>query len=127
MAETAKACVAVLTPIAHVAGVQRSVNFYNLFGLEVRGSLRNPSGELQWVHLACETAELMLTRATRPVVASQQGVSFYLYSPGLIALREHLVANGVKVSPIAYPSYMPKGEIQVDDPDGYSLQIGQGG
>jgi hypothetical protein len=37
------------------------------------------------------------------------------------------VANGVKVSPIAYPSYMPKGEIQVDDPDGYTLLIGQAG
>ena len=85
------------------------------------------SGELQWVHLVCETAELMLTRATTPIVASQQAVLFYLYSPHLIALREHLLANGVKVSPITYPTYMPKGEIRVDDPDGYALLIGQGG
>jgi len=42
-------------------------------------------------------------------------------------LREHLVASGVRVSPITYPDYMPKGEIRVDDPDGYTLLIGQAG
>jgi hypothetical protein len=52
---------------------------------------------------------------------------FYLYSPELIALREHLLGNGVKVSPITYPDYMPKGEIRVEDPDGYVLLIGQSG
>jgi hypothetical protein len=35
------------------------------------------------------------------------------------------VASGVKVSAISYPDYMPKGEIRVDDPDGYTLLIGQ--
>lgn len=52
---------------------------------------------------------------------------FYLYSPDLIALREHLLARNVKVSPIKYPDHMPKGEIRVDDPDGYCLLIGQAG
>jgi hypothetical protein len=54
-------------------------------------------------------------------------VLFYLYSPDLIALRAHLQSSGVKVSPITYPDYMPKGEIRVDDPDGYCLLIGQAG
>jgi hypothetical protein len=31
----------------------------------------------------------------------------------------------VKVSRITYPDYMPKGEIRVEDPDGYCLLIGQ--
>jgi hypothetical protein len=52
---------------------------------------------------------------------------FYLYSPDLIALREHLLAVGVKVLPITYPEYMPKGEIREEDPDGYVLLIGQAG
>jgi catechol 2,3-dioxygenase-like lactoylglutathione lyase family enzyme len=116
-----------LVPMAHVADVQRSVDFYKLLGLEVRGNLRNPSGELQWVYIACEQAELMLTRADEPVIASQQAVLFYLYSPDLIELREHLLASSVKVSAITYPNYMPKGEIRVDDPDGYALLIGQAG
>jgi catechol 2,3-dioxygenase-like lactoylglutathione lyase family enzyme len=128
MAETtAKACVNGLIPMAHVADVQRSVDFYKLLGMEVRGRLRNPSGELQWVNVACEHAELMCTRASEPVIASQQMVLFYMYSPDLIALRELLLARGVKVSPITYPEYMLKGEICLQDPDGYTLLIGQAG
>jgi hypothetical protein len=69
----------------------------------------------------------MVTRASEPVVPSQQAVLFYLYSPNLVALREHLITAGVRVSPITYPEYMPKGEIRVDDPDGYCLLIGQAG
>jgi hypothetical protein len=116
-----------LIPMAHVANVQRSVDFYKHLGMEIRGSLRAPSGDLQWVHLASDQADIMFARASEPVIAGQQAVLFYLYSPDLIALREHLVASGVKVSPITYPDYMPKGEIRVEDPDGYVLLIGQAG
>lgn len=114
-----------LIPMAHTADVQRAVDFYQRLGMEIRGSLRNPSGRLQWVHLNCGQADLMVTHASEPVIPSQQAVLFYLYSPDLIALREHLLASGVKVSPITYPEYMPKGEIRVEDPDGYVLLIGQ--
>jgi hypothetical protein len=116
-----------LIPLAPAADLQRSVDFYRLLGMEMRGSLRNASGELQWVHLSCQQADLMFSLSAKSVVARQQAVSFYLYSPDLIALREHLIANGVKVSAITYPEYMPKGEICVDDPDGYCLLIGQAG
>ena len=116
-----------LIPMAHAVDVQRSVDFYKQLGMEVRGSLRNPAGKLQWVHLSRGQADLMLTRASEPVIASQQAVLFYLYSPDLIALREHLLASGVRVSPITYPEYMPKGEIRIDDPDGYCLLVGQAG
>jgi hypothetical protein len=116
-----------LIPMAHSADVQRSVDFYKQLGMEIRGSLRNPACKLQWVHIACEQADLMITRASEPVIASQQAVLFYLYSPDLIALRDHLLASGVQVSPITYPEYMPKGEIRVEDPDGYVLLIGQAG
>jgi len=116
-----------LIPMAHVGDVQRSVDFYRLLSLEVQGSLRNPSGQLQWVHLHSEQADIMFTRASEPVIASLQSVLFYLYSPQLVQLRDYLLTNGVKVSEISYPSYMPKGEIRVEDPDGYVLLIGQAG
>src|ERR1019366_3712312 len=116
-----------LIPMAHAADVQLAVDFYQKLGMEVRGSLRNPAGYLQWVHLSCGQADLMFARASEPVIPSQQAVLFYLYSPDLIALREHLLASGVNVSPITYPEYMPKGEIRVEDPDGYVLLIGQAG
>jgi len=95
--------------------------------MELHGSLKNPSGELQWVHLANDQAELMFARASEPVIPGQQAVLFYLYTPDLIALRERLLSTGVRVSTITYPDYMPKGEIRVDDPDGYCLLIGQAG
>ena len=113
--------------MAHVADVRRAVNFYKLLGMELHSSLKTSSGELQWAHLACEQAELMLARASEAVVPSQQAVLFYLYSPNLIALRGHLIAAGVRVSPITYPDYMRKGEVRVEDPDGYCLLIGQAG
>jgi catechol 2,3-dioxygenase-like lactoylglutathione lyase family enzyme len=116
-----------LIPMAHAADVQRSVDFYKLLGMEVRGSLKNESGGLQWVHVACGQAELMFARASEPVVASQQAVLFYLYSPDLVALREHLLDKGIRVSAITYPDYMPKGEVRAEDPDGYALLIGQAG
>jgi catechol 2,3-dioxygenase-like lactoylglutathione lyase family enzyme len=127
MANTMTAKVTGLIPMAFAADLQRSVDFYKRLGMEVRGSLRNSSGALQWVDLVCEQAHLMFSRASDPVIPSQQAVLFYLYSPDLIALREHLLASGVKVSPITYPDYMPKGEIRVEDPDGYVLLIGQAG
>jgi hypothetical protein len=42
-------------------------------------------------------------------------------------LRDHLLASGVRVSTITYPDYMAKGEVRVEDPDGYCLLIGQAG
>jgi hypothetical protein len=114
-----------LVPMAHSANVQRSVDFYKLLGMEVRGGLKTSKGDLQWAHVGCEHADLMFARASEPVVPSQQAVLFYLYSPNLVALREHLISAGVMVSPITYPDYMPKGEIRVEDPDGYTLLIGQ--
>jgi catechol 2,3-dioxygenase-like lactoylglutathione lyase family enzyme len=126
MAETAQ--VTGLIPMAHVADVQRAIDFYKLMGMELRGSLKaGDSSDLRWAHVACEQAHLMFARASGPIVASDQAVLFYLYSPNLIVLREHLIAAGVSVSPITYPPYMSKGEIRVEDPDGYMLLIGQAG
>ncbi len=50
---------------------------------------------------------------------------YYLYASNLVSLREDLLAKGIKVSAITYPQYMRKGEVRVEDPDGYVLLIGQ--
>jgi hypothetical protein len=118
MAESTAPKVTGLIPMAHAANVQRSVDFFKHLGMEIRRGLRTHSGDLQWVHLSCDQADLMFARASDPVIAGQQPVLFYLYSHNLIALRAHLLAKGVKVSPITYPDYMPKGEIRVEDPNG---------
>ena len=116
-----------LVLMAFVADVQRSIDFYALLGLSLRGTFKNPQGKLVWAHVQCEGAELMFSLASDPVIPGQQAVLFYLYSPDLVALRDHLLAQGVKALPISYPQYMPKGETRVEDPDGYVLLIGQSG
>ena len=127
MGESTNAKVTGLIPMAHVADVQRSVEFYKMLGMELRASLKGSTNGLQWAHVACEGAHLMFARASEPVVARQQAVLFYLYTPDLVVLRDHLVTSGVRVSAITYPDYMPKGEVCVEDPDGYCLLIGQAG
>jgi hypothetical protein len=128
MAETiAKPIVTGLIPMAHAADLQPSVNFNKLLGTEVRGSLRNLQVDCNWVHLASEQVDLRFALPSEPVIAGQAAVLSYLDSPNPVALREHLLACGVKGSAIRYSEYMPEGEIRVDHPDGYCLLIGQAG
>lgn len=114
-----------LVAMAHVADVQRSADFYSQMGFRIVSTFKNDAGVLCWVDLRSGNAALMLTKADAPVIAGQQAVLFYLYAENLIALREQLLASGVAASEITYPFYMEKGEIRVEDPDGYVLLIGQ--
>jgi hypothetical protein len=69
----------------------------------------------------------MFLRAEHAIDSSAQAFMLYLSTPDLPGLREHLLANGVKVSPIKYQEYMPSGEINLADPDGYKMEIGHWG
>lgn len=113
-----------LTPMAKVVDVQRSIDFYAKFGFTVRNRL-DDEGTLRWADLTSAHADLMLSLEEEPVAGRATGVVFYMYSPDLVRLREHLIAQGIEVSEISYPPYMPKGEICVTDPDGFLLLIGQ--
>lgn len=114
-----------LVPMVHVVDVLRSVRFYEQLGLVVGGTLKKDSGGLQWAYLRSNRAEIMFVQADAPVSRTEQGVLFYLYADDLRKLREDLLARGVAASEITYPFYMQKGEMRVEDPDGYSLLIGQ--
>jgi catechol 2,3-dioxygenase-like lactoylglutathione lyase family enzyme len=112
-----------LTAMPHVADVERSVAFYKLLGLETKGSLKNDDGRLQWVYLAGGGAELMLVRASEPL--AKPATILYVYVRDLPMLRQQLIASGVAVSEITCPPYMAEGEVCLEDPDGYTLLIGQ--
>jgi catechol 2,3-dioxygenase-like lactoylglutathione lyase family enzyme len=120
-----------LTAYAHVADVQRSVDFYRLLGLELHGT-HEDDGVLVWAFVAGAAndpnragARLMLALADAPVDPSQQAVLFYCWTDDVRALRDELVAAGVEVGEVTHPFYMPAGEIRVVDPDGYVLLVGQ--
>jgi catechol 2,3-dioxygenase-like lactoylglutathione lyase family enzyme len=113
------------TPMLHVADVARSIRFYELLGFELIDTEGDP-GCLGWARVQCEGGALMFLLAEEPVVPSAQSILLAMYTPDLPGLREHLLANGVKVPPITCPGYMPSGQITFSDPDGTSsvLTIG---
>lgn len=114
-----------LTPMLHVAEIEKSIQFYERLGfVTVETDHCAPIG---WARLSCEGAALMFLRADVPVVGVGKGVMFCMYTPDLVGLREQLIAAGVKVPPINKPPYMPSGEVQMTDPDGYSVLISHWG
>ena len=122
-----------LVPMIHVADVERSAEFYKLLGFDVGNSVP-PAGTKHWAWLYCPAVEnwrnganLMVTRSSRSINPDAQEVLLYVYASNLVALRDKLIANGIKVGEIAYPEYLPKGEFRMEDPDGYCLMVAQSG
>ena len=117
----------------HVADPERSIGFYRLLGFEV-GNRVPPAGPIGWAWLYQPDApnwktgaNLMITRTSRPLNPEAQDVLFYLYAKDLVALRQRLIDEGVKVSEISHPDYLPEGEFGMNDPDGYCLMVAQSG
>jgi catechol 2,3-dioxygenase-like lactoylglutathione lyase family enzyme len=109
----------------HVAEIEQSVRFYELLGFTaVDTDRRTPLG---WARLHCQSGDVMFLRAERPIDPRAQGFLFYLYTPDLVALREHVISNGLSVSAIKHPEYMPSGTINLIDPDGYHIEIAHWG
>ncbi len=113
-----------LVPYAHVADVHRTIDFYGRLGFDAT-DVHLDDGATVWVQLRCGEARLMIARAGEPIAPEQQAILFYLFAPDLAALREQLAGDGVPVGEIAFPDYMPGGEMRVEDPDRYVLLIAQ--
>jgi catechol 2,3-dioxygenase-like lactoylglutathione lyase family enzyme len=110
--------------MAFVESVPRSVEFYRKLGFEV-GHSHTPLGEKEptWAWLASGGAHLMVSRASEPVIPSQQAVFFHVYCDDVHGFHEELREANVAVSPIHYPFYNPRGEFRLTDPDGYVLMV----
>lgn len=113
-----------LVPIVRVYDVERSIDFYRRLGFVMRNKLES-DGRVVWTWLDNGKAYLMLNRSQGPMIPRVRDVILYLYSPDLVAYRDQLAADGVKVGPIEYPPYMQKGEFGIEDPDGYCVLVGQ--
>ena len=113
------------TPMLHVAEIERSIRFYELLGFVTVDTDRcTPLG---WARMHCEGGAIMFLRAEEPLDPVRLTTMLYMYTPDLAALREQLLAAGIKVPAINYPAYMPSGEIFVPDPDGYSVIVAHWG
>lgn len=131
--ETARAATPLtgLVPMITVLDVERSLEFYELLGFHV-GNRVPHQGRMDWAWLYAPYApnwrrgpNLMLNRSEREMDSAERGVLFYLYATDLVALRKELVTAGQTPGTIEYPSYLPKGEFAIKDPDGYWLMIAQ--
>lgn len=114
-----------LAPFAHVADVGRSIEFYALLGFKLVFVAKGEDGKPYWAHAKSGTGSLLLGLADAPISRTEQGIMFYLYCEDVAGLRRRLVDAGLKPSEIRHPPYMQEGEIRVEDPDGYTLLIGQ--
>ena len=120
-----------LVPMLPVLDVERSISFYNLLGFAV-GNRVPPNGPMHWAWLYAPNVpdwrrgpNLMLTRSECAIDPAGPKILLYLYAPNLVALREELVRAGQTPGSISYPDYLPNGELQLVDPDGYCLMIAQ--
>ena len=97
--------------------MERSVAFYRHlgFGVEEVAKYRD---RLSWASLRSEEAEIMLEGTYGPSDPDHQRVQFYLYSHGLAALRDQLLAAGIAAGPIEDGSPGPREQMRVTDPDG---------
>lgn len=109
----------------HAQDIRRSLAFYELLGFETIDT-QGEGEHLGWARAHCEGGALMFL-AQEPGHASPPALMLVLYTPDLPALRQHLLDNGVEVSEIHYPGYMPSGEINFRDPDGNFLSLCQWG
>lgn len=118
---------AYITTALAVADIRQSIRFYSLLGMELLDYEGKPEAPY-WARMRGEGGDLMLLLKD-PVDpaprAERERFFLYLYTERLPELREHLLANGLKVSEITHPDYMKKGEICVTEPDGFLVFIGQ--
>ncbi|KAF1697080.1 VOC family protein [Pseudoxanthomonas koreensis] len=115
-----------LVAFAHVASVQRSIEFYADLGFKVTNTVV-PEGQAApvWAWLESEKANLMIGLADGPFEASRQAVLFYLYFDNIKQTHAALSESGHSPGEIRYPFYMPGGECRLEDPDGYVLMLAQ--
>ena len=101
----------------------RSIAFYHHLGFAVT-SIYKYRGNPAWAELQSQEAVLMVATG-EPIDQKDQGILFYLYSPDLAALRKQLLAAGIEVGEITDGTPGPREEMQLKDPNGYTLKIAQ--
>ena len=113
-----------LVPFVHVEDVERTIAFYYHLGF-ILASVYKYRGTSVWAELRSEGAVLMVSTDGDSIDPAGQGVLFYLYSDNLAALREQLLADGLRVGEIVDGTPGPPEEMRLTDPDGYVLMVAQ--
>jgi hypothetical protein len=116
-----------LVPLAQVVDVEQSLAFYQKLGLAAGGRTKDQNIDFAGLRTEGGRTVLMLSKSRAPIAAKEQRVLFYLYTRDLKTLREKLLSDGIEAPPIVKREYMERGEIEITDPDGYVVLIGEDG
>ena len=86
-----------LVPMIFVKSVPRSIEFYQKLGFEARNTF-TPEGQPEptWASLESGGAEVMVSKASHPVDASQQSVILYVYCEDVAAFHANLAGALVR-------------------------------
>ncbi|MBF2076265.1 MAG: VOC family protein [Synechococcales cyanobacterium C42_A2020_086] len=114
-----------LVPMVGVSDVARSIAFYqNVLNLQVVNTYES-EGQLIWVYLKADQAELMLAlREAAAVERLDRDVILYFYPDNIEMLHARLRYKGYEVSDLGITFYGMQ-EFRLTDPDGYELCFGQ--
>ena len=114
-----------------VRDVERSTAFYRLLGFAIGNYVPREAPPMHWAWLYQPQAPNWKTGANLMLVRGELNKSpdmpvvLYLYAADLIAVRQQLIAAGVEAGEIGFPEYLPKGEFEAHDPDGYTVMVAQ--
>jgi catechol 2,3-dioxygenase-like lactoylglutathione lyase family enzyme len=127
------AAINAVVAMIRVTDVERSAEFYRLLGFEIGNYVPREAPPMHWAWLYQPQApnwktgaNLMLVRSDGAAdKGSERPVVLYLYAADLIATRAKLIAAGIQAGEICFPEYLPKGEFESRDPDGYRVMVAQ--
>ncbi len=81
--------------MAHVVDVDAAATFYSRQGFDCESRYSHENGGTYFASMISGRAKLFLSLASGSIDASQQAVLFYMYSPDVSALRDHLLSRGL--------------------------------
>jgi catechol 2,3-dioxygenase-like lactoylglutathione lyase family enzyme len=117
------ASVQTIVPVAYVADLDRSREFYGLFDFVEQTA--GADSESRWSYLRCGEHYILLASVPPPLRNLELPLLFYFYVEQVATLTERLTAAGVQVQHVGYPDHAPGGEARFTDPDGNTILIGQ--
>ena len=115
--------VSAAVPVCYVREIDRSREFYALFGFTEQRS--GGDGEARWSYVQCGDVTLLIAAVQPPLISVELPLLIYFYVDDLAAVTRQVQESGRHVEMVGYPDHAPGGEARTTDPDGNVVLFGQ--
>lgn len=115
--------VSAAVPVCYVREIERSRDFYALFGFAEQRS--GGDGGSRWSYLQCGSVTLLIAAVEPPLISVELPLLIYLYVDELVEVMRSLQEAGRQAELVGYPEHAPGGEARTTDPDGNVVLFGQ--